>query len=413
MSEMAARGCMRRIKTVAIKIGSGKTPSGGAESYHEAGIPFLRSQNVHFGRLRLGDVAYIDEGTHREMRSSLVRDGDVLLNITGASLGRVAFIPMGFGDANVNQHVCIIRPSRDVDTRFLAYACSSLTVQEQIFSSQVGGNRDGLNFEQVGNLQVWLPDLEEQRRIADFLDVESARMDKITAALRRQIEILNSREESVLHAFTALEGVPAVRIKHVVSRLTSGPRGWGALIADEGVPFIRITNVPRHGITLLLDDLLYVDAPPGGERERTRTRHGDVLVSITADIGSVGFVEGEAINGNVSQHVCLLRADERICHPKWLAYAIKAPVTNRVLKMSSYGGTKVGLGLAEVADSAIPLPEIRVQKQQIDLIDKALSSSATLLAGLANKLSLITERRQALITAAVTGQIDVTTARGA
>ena len=107
-----------RIKDHVVKIGSGITPSGGAASYLDSGVPLLRSQNVHFEGLRLEDVAYIAKETHDEMNGTKLRARDVLLNITGASIGRCAFVPDGFGEGNVNQHVCILRPAATLNYKF-------------------------------------------------------------------------------------------------------------------------------------------------------------------------------------------------------------------------------------------------------------------------------------------------------
>lgn len=89
------------------------------------GIPLLRSQNVHFDGLRLDDVAFISEDTHDEMAGSRLKPRDVLLNITGASIGRCTFVPDDFREGNVNQHVCIIRGNHRIDHRFLAAFLSS------------------------------------------------------------------------------------------------------------------------------------------------------------------------------------------------------------------------------------------------------------------------------------------------
>jgi type I restriction enzyme S subunit len=111
---------VERVKDVATKIGSGITPEGGAAGYLGEGIPLLRSQNVHFHGLRLDDVAFISKDTHAEMSGSQLKPRDVLLNITGASIGRCTFVPEGFGQGNVNQHVCFIRVNHQLDYRFLA-----------------------------------------------------------------------------------------------------------------------------------------------------------------------------------------------------------------------------------------------------------------------------------------------------
>src|SRR5262245_40969812 len=188
-----------RVKDLASKIGSGVTPTGGAASYVESGIPLLRSQNVYFDGLHLDDVAYITEETHLEMSGSCVHDRDVLLNITGASIGRCTFVPEDFGEANVNQHVCIIRPLSRLHHKFLAYFLSSPWGQDQFFASFTGASRQGLNFRELGNIQVPLPPLPEQQRIAAYLDASCAAIDAAVAAKRRQLETLDGLAESIIH----------------------------------------------------------------------------------------------------------------------------------------------------------------------------------------------------------------------
>lgn len=98
---------LNNLGRLATKIGSGVTPKGGSNAYKLSGIPLIRSQNVLWGSLDLSDVAYIDEDQHKKMKGSIVYKNDVLLNITGASIGRSAVSHLN--EANVNQHVCIIR----------------------------------------------------------------------------------------------------------------------------------------------------------------------------------------------------------------------------------------------------------------------------------------------------------------
>src|SRR5689334_2488318 len=93
------------IGALACYVGSGITPTGGSSVYKRQGITFIRSQNVTFQGLRLDDVAYIDSRTHQRMQRSEVSVNDVLINITGASIGRCCRVPDGLGPANVNQHV--------------------------------------------------------------------------------------------------------------------------------------------------------------------------------------------------------------------------------------------------------------------------------------------------------------------
>jgi type I restriction enzyme S subunit len=154
-----------KVKWLLKKIGSGITPKGGAEVYLEEGIPIIRSQNVHFEGLKLDDVAYISEETHRLMNRSAVEPSDVLINITGASIGRCTNVPEDLGEANVNQHVCILRPGFDVNSHYLSIFLSSDFGQLQVWSSQTGAAREGLNYEQLGNFVFSLPPVIEQNEI--------------------------------------------------------------------------------------------------------------------------------------------------------------------------------------------------------------------------------------------------------
>jgi type I restriction enzyme S subunit len=94
-----------KMKYVVTKVGGGVTPKGGSSVYKQNGIPLLRSQNIHDDGLKLDDVAYISDDIDNEMSNSRIQENDVLLNITGASIGRCFYIPKGFGKGNVNQHV--------------------------------------------------------------------------------------------------------------------------------------------------------------------------------------------------------------------------------------------------------------------------------------------------------------------
>ena len=100
------------------------------------------------------------------------------------------------------------------------------------------------------------------------------------------------------------------------------------------------------------------------------------------------------------------------CLSKWLAYSLKAPAGSEVLRTSSYGGTKIGLGLAEVGNVSISLPSLKEQFLRVRRIEAQLDGMFSMRAALDKQLVLLAERKQSLITAAVTGQIDVTTARG-
>ena len=154
----------RKLSEITLKIGSGKTPLGGSSTYCDNGIPLIRSQNVNNDKVDLSDVVFIDEEIDESMANSRVYTGDVLLNITGASIGRSAVYKEEF-KANVNQHVCIIRVGNGYLPEFVQLLLASQNGQKQIELNQAGGGREGLNFQQIGLMQFLFPNIEEQYQI--------------------------------------------------------------------------------------------------------------------------------------------------------------------------------------------------------------------------------------------------------
>ncbi|OEE89414.1 hypothetical protein A1OQ_11575, partial [Enterovibrio norvegicus FF-162] len=154
-----------RLGQITNKIGSGSTPRGGREVYVNDGIPFLRSQNVWNDGLRMDDVACIPAEVHERMSGTAVAANDVLLNITGASLGRCALVPADFGEANVSQHVTIIRLT-DTEIREYIHLCIlSPYTQAMIWGRQVGMAREGLSKKVLEQFEIPLPPIAEQKRI--------------------------------------------------------------------------------------------------------------------------------------------------------------------------------------------------------------------------------------------------------
>lgn len=189
---------VKKIKHVTFKIGSGITPLGGGSNYIDGGIPLLRSQNIHFDRIDLNDVARISEFTHNSMKNSKVRKGDVLLNITGGSLGRCFYVDSN-EEMNVNQHVCIIRPNKKINTIFLNMLLASEIGQKQIWFFQQGGGREGLNFQAIKNFYLPLPDLEEQQKIAIYLNKQAAKIDQAIALKTAHIEKLKEYKSVLIN----------------------------------------------------------------------------------------------------------------------------------------------------------------------------------------------------------------------
>ncbi len=153
------------IDEVATYVSSGVTPRGGSEVYQPQGVMFIRSQNVLMGRFDFSDAAFIDPDLHQELSRSWVKRGDVLLNITGASIGRVHWYDGDDDSANVNQHVCIIRPNQ---AKFLPEYVAQHLAQPSFQAKNVGQNtgatRQAFNFQQIRRFVLLSPPLKQQER---------------------------------------------------------------------------------------------------------------------------------------------------------------------------------------------------------------------------------------------------------
>lgn len=183
---------LKKLKEVASKINSGKTPLGGEAIYTVSGVVFIRSQNVNHDRLVLDNPVFIPDEINRGMKNSVVYPNDILLNITGASLGRSCVVPENFIIGNVNQHVCVIRSTNKYNPRFIQPILSSTKGQDVFKSLQTGSGREGLNFESIKNIKIFYPSLTEQNKIANFLSLLDDRMQTQKKIIDDLIVLKNS-----------------------------------------------------------------------------------------------------------------------------------------------------------------------------------------------------------------------------
>ena len=171
----------RLLKSLATKIGSGATPAGGRESYFSEGIPLIRSMNVHFRGFDRTGLVFLSDEQADQLSNVTVQANDVLLNITGASIGRVTIAPIEMAGARVNQHVTIIRPTPELFPRFLSMFLASPSVQRMIDEIQVGATRQALTKGMIEQFEIPLPPLAEQKRIVAKVDELMALCDRLEA----------------------------------------------------------------------------------------------------------------------------------------------------------------------------------------------------------------------------------------
>ena len=293
----------RKLSEITSKIGSGKTPLGGAKTYKEEGIPLIRSQNINNDRVNLSDVVYIDVDTDELMSNSKVHKNDILLNITGASIGRSAVYTFT-GKANVNQHVCIIRTIKGYDAKFIQMNLASGQGQNKIDESQAGGARQGLNFEQIGKLSFAFPPIEEQKAIGVFL----ASIDDLITLHQRKLKQLQTLKKYFLqNMFPAKEEkVPAIRFKGFTGDwktckfgdvFKDVKSGLSRMLSnfDIGLPVIRANNICDGKLDLKSDiRYWYKIDPQGVNTYNYLVNKDDILINFInseAKMGTAAYVE--------------------------------------------------------------------------------------------------------------------------
>ena len=200
-----------RVKYLTSKIGSGKTPKGDASLYSEGEILFLRSQNIYNTGLVLDEKnTVITDDIDREMSNSRVYKDDVLLNITGGSIGRCCIYNRN-QRANVNQHVCIIRVNKElILPSIMHYFWISNIGQTAIQLYQTGGNREGMSAEAIKKTIIPIMDKAEQHAIASYLDTKCTEFDSIIRDKQKQISTLEAYKKSLIYEYVTGKNAPPV-----------------------------------------------------------------------------------------------------------------------------------------------------------------------------------------------------------
>ena len=414
-----------RLKYGVSKIGSGKTPSGGADVYQNSGVMLIRSQNVHFDGLRLDDVAFIDAATDASMANSRVVDGDVLLNITGASLGRCCVARIGSAHANVNQHVCAIRPRKGTfDPFFLSGCLSSNAGQAQVFESENGISRDALTFHQIGDIVACSPPLDEQRSIVAFLGRETARIDALVAKKEYLIELLQEKRTALITRAVTKGLNPNVPLKDSgVEWIGEIPAHWSierikwAARMESGhtpdkkveaywqggaIPWISLSDTGRLRKVDHIADTAVKTTPEGIANSSAHVLPiGTVVFSRDATIGLCAITRSEMA---VSQHFIGWVCGPRL-RPEYLLFVLRSMTWE--LDRRTMGATVRTIGMTDVRSLVTPIPPIHEQERIIHDVLRRRAQIDAILSKVSEAIDRLRELRTALISAAVTGKIDV------
>jgi type I restriction enzyme, S subunit len=355
--------------------------------------------------------------------TSRFQPGDILFGKLRPYLAKVVHATFR---GRCSPELLVLRP-RAHDSRYLQYVLLTDEFIRRVDATTYGSKMPRANWTDIGAFVIPVPPLTDQRAIADYLDEKTAAIDALIAKKERLIDLIEEkRQAAITRAVTKgldpdvqmkdsgvewLGEAPAhwevLRLKQAITYITSGSRGWAEYYSDTGSVFLRIGNLKRGSLELDLSDVQYVTPPAGSEGERTRVQEGDVLFSITAYIGSVGIAEPGLAESYVSQHIALVRPNLMRVDPKWLGYTFLSDPGQASLRYPVYGGTKEGLGLDDVKSLPLLIPPLSEQKRILSFLAPTEQQTGATRESLRTQIQKLLEYRQTLISAAVTGQIDV------
>ena len=451
-----------KLADVTTKVGSGATPRGGKASYKESGIPLIRSMNVHFDGFKYDGLAYLDDAQARALDAVEVRANDVLLNITGASIGRVTVTPTRMDGARVNQHVCIIRPKPELHPSFLRWYLASPGQQKLIMDVQSGATRQALTKEKILNLDVPAPPLSTQHQVVEEIDKQFSRLDEAVASLNRVKANLKRYRAAVLKA--AVEGrlVPteaelarregrtyetgeqllarylkehrAVRDEQVArgcktkcvetirpgnSSLPKLPEGWVWVSTEQvcsgvrdgthntpayvtkGVPLVTSKNLAETGIDF--ENVKLISEIDHSEiSRRSAVAPGDVLFAMIGTIGNPCVVT-PSIPFSIKNVGLFKRSPETVL-PQFLCHWLTSAPFDGWLRPRLKGTTQkfAPLGLLRVIP--LPLPPISEQRRIATEVERRLSVVRNIENQVRENLGRASRVRQQVLTRAFSGK---------
>jgi len=405
----------KRLVEITEKIGSGATPRGGQEAYKESGISLFRSLNVYDGIFKKKNLAFIDEDQASKLSNVVVREGDVLLNITGASVARCCVAPSEFLPARVNQHVAIIRPKLDyIDSNFLAYLLASKQYKDALLNTgeKAGSTRQALTKVQLENFEITIPRLPEQNRIVAILDEAFERIDRTIANTKKNLT--NSRElfENYLSMIFTQKG-DGWEEKKLGDVCENVEYGSSAKSQPKGeIPVLRMGNI-QNGL-IDWNDLAYTTDQE--EISKYLLKKNDVLFNRTnsdVHVGKTAVYKGER-SAIFAGYLIRIHRKEELIDADFLNFYLNGSlareygksVMSRSVNQANINGTKL-------KEYPISLPSVAVQKQIVEKFNFLLTETQRLEAIYCQKLAALNELKQTILQRAFTGELTADTANQA
>lgn len=270
------------------KIGSGATPTGGKGAYLSSGIPLIRSMNVHDLEFVEHELAFIDEEQAKKLDNVVTQSGDVLLNITGASVARCCSLPERYVGGRVNQHVAILRPDpSQLDGRFLAYVLVSPGYKGQLLSiAGAGATREALTKSGIERFTVPAPPVETQRRIAAILGA----YDDLIEVNRRRVAVLEEMARGLFEEWFVRFRFPGYEDAPIVDTPDGPlPEGWEFAALQDFLVLQRGFDLPKSKRVEGAVPVFSASGYHGGHNEH-RVAGPGVVTGRSGTIGQVHLV---------------------------------------------------------------------------------------------------------------------------
>lgn len=388
----------------------------------DEGVPFLSVDGIQNNQLVFEGCRYISREDHaRYSIKCKPNQGDVLLG-KAASVGKVAHVDTDI-EFNVWSPLAVIRPRSKKTGRFIYYSLQSALLQMQCDMYSNANTQKNLGMSTIDNLAFASPTDDEAEQIAHFLDHETAKIDALIEKQQRLIELLKEKRQAVIsHAVTKglnpnapmkdsgvewLGEVPAhwvtKRLKHISPKI-----GVGLVInpstytRDEGVYFIFGGDVKEYGFDL--SNTRRMSLQDSNSLLPSRLNHRD-LVCVRVGYPGITAVVTEALTGSNCASVVVIRRGE--FNSDWLCAAMNTWIGRQQVELCSYGAAQKQFNVADAIDFLFPVPPPHEQDALADYVAKKLVRFNVLISKAEDQISLLQERRTALISAAVTGKIDV------
>ncbi|MEV5855897.1 restriction endonuclease subunit S [Streptomyces anulatus] len=381
-----------------------------SESYADSGVRLLRTTDISSGTLTPAeDGVFVSECTSDRFT---LREGDLLLSRSGTPPGQSYLVKQDDRGSTFAGYLVRFRPANDVDPRFLSHVARSEPFQHTILSEAVASTIQNFNAERYANIEFRVPDQREQSRIAEFLDAETAQIDRLIELRISHERLVLERSEAVLSSlFSGQEGHRKYRFRHLMQ---SNPC-YGVLVpkfAESGVPLIRVSDLGK--LDHNLERLPRIEKGQAQEYRRTRLSPGDLLITVVgATIGRCDVAPEATCGFNVSRALARIQLIPGLS-PQMIAAWVRGRDFRAQAELATSGAAaQPALNMSDITHFSIWIPETDSGRRILaNRVDDHVHQVQGLLSLLRQQRALLAERRQALITAAVTGQFDVSTASG-